>query len=520
MNRLSHFLERVPRLICVIFSSYLLLSLLFDLFIDKSINLSFPPNGFSFSNFFPFLLANILLLTFVAITRFFQKESPDPRKKFYCILAVIFFLFFGIQILFTLSLYFYTDWDVGMILSTVKHLATGETDINPNDYYSYFSTYPNNLFFTYTLAVFYRIGTVLFAKSPYFFVLSIFNFLVNITVFLATLCIDKMLNNKAITLISMILGMLFIGLSPWITIPYTDAFCLIFPILALFLYLFVPNPYAKYTLMAFVLMLGYFYKPTVLIMAMALALLKAVLALKKLIRRTFPFKKAALIALCVILALSSAFVLRKAVSSHYDIPIDREQRFTLTHYLMMGLNTSREGVFSVDDVLYSASFSDVSSRQAGNIKVIKERLKTMGVKGFLLLMVKKNLRNYDDGTFTWGGEGRFYAAMKEDRTPLTKPLRDFFCFENKQIFNFIAQTVWFLLLLSAGLCLLPSKKGDDATALIALTLLGVSIFLLLFECRARYLFLFTPLFLILFASGLQRASDFIFRLRKKHQNLS
>lgn len=57
--------------------------------------------------------------------------------------------------------------------------------------------------------------------------------------------------------------------------------------------------------------------------------------------------------------------------------------------------------------------------------------------------------------------------------------------------------------------------------LIALILIGVSLFLLLFECRARYLYIFSPLYVVLAGIGLNKASELYGRIRgKRNQKMS
>ena len=86
------------------------------------------------------------------------------------------------------------------------------------------------------------------------------------------------------------------------------------------------------------------------------------------------------------------------------------------------------------------------------------------------------------------------------------------------MFATIEQSVWFMILISIGFCILHGKSNNDAENLIALSLLGVSMFLLIFECRARYLFMFTPIFLILASSGLNKAAMFMKDLKDKLKN--
>ena len=131
----------------------------------------------------------------------------------------------------------------------------------------------------------------------------------------------------------------------------------------------------------------------------------------------------------------------------------------------------------------------------------------MGFNGFAKLVIKKNLSNYNDGTFTWAREGEFYKTVYPSDSRVKTALRNFY-FNKPEAFRFLAQTIWFFTLLC--ICFSAFRKASAYSgiiSLVALSLFGESIFLLLFECRARYLFLYLPLFLILAAVGLAASTD-------------
>lgn len=131
----------------------------------------------------------------------------------------------------------------------------------------------------------------------------------------------------------------------------------------------------------------------------------------------------------------------------------------------------------------------------------------MGFNGFAKLLIKKNLSNYNDGTFTWAREGGFYKTVYPSNSRVKTALRDFYC-NKPETFRLLAQTIWFFTLLC--ICFSAFSKASAYSgiiSLVALSLFGESIFLLLFECRARYLFLYLPLFLILAAVGLAASTD-------------
>ena len=187
----------------------------------------------------------------------------------------------------------------------------------------------------------------------------------------------------------------------------------------------------------------------------------------------------------------------------------KDSQITMTHYFMMGLNVETDGIYNDDDVLFTKNLPNLESRQKGNISVAISRLKEMGVKGYIRLLTVKNIATYNDGTFGWGKEGTFYLEVPEDNRTVTKALRSFY-YTNEQgthylVFATAEQILWLFMLICICFCVLPFKTKGGAENLIALSLLGVSMFLLIFECRARYLFVFSPLFVILATVGLYKA---------------
>ena len=277
---------------------------------------------------------------------------------------------------------------------------------------------------------------------------------------------------------------------------------MLFAALAIFSALFLKGVY-KYLFFSFSCFIGYLFKPTVLIILIAAVILGIVNLLSG---QKIEYKKAAAMLCCVAIAAASAFSVKHILVTRKKLPA--EKSMTITHYLMMGLNSETEGVYSSDDVKYSRNIGDKKARQEANIKIIRERLEKMGFKGLAKLFIKKNLSNYNDGTFTWSREGTFYRIVHPSNSRVTMALRDFYC-NKPETFRFLAQTIWFFILLCICFsAFLKASAYSGIISLVALSLFGESIFLLLFECRARYLFLYLPLFLILAAVGLAASTDF------------
>lgn len=133
----------------------------------------------------------------------------------------------------------------------------------------------------------------------------------------------------------------------------------------------------------------------------------------------------------------------------------------------------------------------------------------MGPIGVAKLFVKKTINNYCDGTFWWEGEGSFYVEVKGDN----QAIRDFYNIGyeknwtagnsvNSTPFFMIAQGLWLFALAGCVLGFLR-RCPTNGEAVAYVVVFALSMFLVVFECRARYLFLFAPYFVLLGALGWQ-----------------
>lgn len=523
-SKLIKVLSGFPFAIRALFCFYIAVTLLLLIIVDKSLNLYYIPNDLIISNKILILPSLLFLIFFIGAIYGIQRIKDGrfvkielSEKKFYIIISLVFAAVYLLQLFISEHVYIKTGWDVSAIREAAEKIAVGDKDGVP---IWYFNTYPNNLLITYTLAFLYRVGNLFIPSHHYAVILVFVSLVVCISVYLSTLCIYRITRSRKLTVCGMIVGILLVALNPWIVIPYTDSIPMIFPVFAVFCYLFIKNSYLRYSLMIFACVLGYYFKPTVIIVLIALAILKLFVLMEKLLRKKFSFNRCACMLLCILISVGGAFGINKYF--HNKIVLNENKQMTITHYLMMGLNVETDGIYSSDDVVYSYGFSDVKSRQKGNIDLAKNRLKEMGLKGYIRLLTVKNISTYNDGTFGWGKEGSFYVEVPEDNRTVTKALRSFY-YTNEQgthylIFATAEQILWLFMLICICFCILPFKTKGGAENLIALSLLGVSMFLLIFECRARYLFVFSPLFVILATVGLYKAyllaDKFVFKRNK------
>ena len=432
---LKNFFAKIPKIITVVFSVYIAGTLLLNVILNNSFHQYFKPNLLSISSILPFGAAVLLFAAVTLICSFAGKRKCASERGFYLILALIFLFVFIIQLFISYNFYFYTGWDAGIVTDTAYNMAARKVFEFPASYYE---IYPNNLFITYFLVVLYRIGFKVIPSHPYALVLVTNNLAVCAGIFLAVICIYKITNKKAVTLAAAFMGILIGAFSPWIVIPYTDTYSMLFAALAIFSALFLKGVY-KYLFFSFSCFIGYLFKPTVFIILIAAVILGIVNLLSG---QKIEYKKAAAMLCCVAIAAASAFSVKHILVTRKKLPAE------------------------------------------------------------------KSMTIYNDGTFTWSREGGFYRTVHPSNSRVTMALRDFYC-NKPETFRLLAQTIWFFILLCICFsAFLKASAYSGIISLVALSLFGESIFLLLFECRARYLFLYLPLFLILAAVGLAASTDF------------
>lgn len=190
------------------------------------------------------------------------------------------------------------------------------------------------------------------------------------------------------------------------------------------------------------------------------------------------------------------------------VELDPEQKFGAAHFLMMGLNRESGGVYSQEDVDYSRSFATAKERNTANLQTAFARLKQMGLKGYFSHIGKKMLTTYNDGTFAWYTEGAFYIPVVDNVNTLAAPLLKSIYYENGQYYSYFQLTehvVWIaILLLSLAASFI--KVNDSrcyALTTLMLSIIGLTLFEILFEVRARYLFIFVPIYCVLATMGVE-----------------
>ena len=136
-------------------------------------------------------------------------------------------------------------------------------------------------------------------------------------------------------------------------------------------------------------------------------------------------------------------------------------------------------------------------------------------------LMKKTLANFGDGTYAWGVEGGFYDVTFPDKNNTLSPFLKNLYYNTGAYYSYFAtfeQFIWLsLLVCSSGAVFYygtDRKRRTETVSVILLTLIGLMLFVTLFETRARYLFIYGPFFIISACIGLQGYIDLVRSMRK------
>ena len=176
------------------------------------------------------------------------------------------------------------------------------------------------------------------------------------------------------------------------------------------------------------------------------------------------------------------------------LSINKEYEITYTHFIKMGLNNNTNGGYWHNDVEDSFSKATKMERQEENLNEIKLRVRNYGLLGLLKHQIKKTLTIYNDGTFGWGLEGRFYYKIKESDFKMADHVRNFYYGDGEyyHIFKYITQGTW-LLILFLLIGNIFERNLTNKIRVIYLALIGLFLFESIFEARSRYLYIYIPI---------------------------
>ena len=459
--------------------------------------------------FLGILYATLIIL----INKFIINKLKSNHIKI--IIGILLGVFLVLEIL---SVYYFRvqyNWDFRWVMDTAKQIAdTGSIELTN---LNYFKMFPNNIpilaMVTISMKIFFNneIGA---------YILNIIA--VWISAFLGVLVAYKTKGEKLAfnVILLMILCCPFYLDTP---IIYSDTLSVMFPVLTLLFWILfkeskqkenIKKQYIYWILMTIFSVIAFLIKPVAAIVLIAI-IIDTIFTDKK----NLKFIIITIITFILMNSIYNSVVTKFFIRDvkHNDIV------FPYTHWVMMGLNTPTDqggtsigwGGYSQEDSIMTETQPTYDEKVQNSIKVIKERLSDFGIKGYMEYLKNKFIYVWEDPTFYVLAQIG-WDTLNKDSLPYKYILGE----KSQQIFIPYTNIFYTMLILLITIEIIYDviKHRNQDIRIMGISMVGIAIFLLIWEARSRYIYFLIPIFCILGANGIYELSQIKFKEIKNKIN--
>ena len=481
----------------------------------------------------PILLPISICLVGVIFAIVYKAKFKFKRFSADAVFIVASLLFLILQVFLVRQYYFETAWDAATVRDSAINIVNVDSP-DPDWWPDYYDVNPNNRTIVSLFTVVIRVMSTLTIDDPNFGLILFQCGISWMTGVVLYFTVKRLTNSRRPACVAWLIYAVSVGLSPWVSIPYSDGVGLIIPITMILLLTIKSQRSLVRTLKWLALGgLGYLslqIKPQTTIMLIAILIVVGLGIIVDKIRNGQPiFTRQRIINMTALVGGMCLVMIPIKLINDTLVPIKLDRNLPITHYLMMGMNSETDGIYSGDDVWF-ISLDGVYKEGDGssppsrvvttdeiadrNIKELINRLKEMGIVGTAKLLVRKSLVNFNDGAFAWSGEGNFYWSVKPSSSELAQSIREIFYIPDKgngvtsarskyKYFQTIEQGIWLAVLFFSIFSVLGHKKSRVIVSMM-LGVIGLIVYEMLFEARARYIYTYVPIFILLAVYGMER----------------
>ena len=453
----------------------------------------------------------------VGVSLWLRRKEISDRAWAVCLGAGVLFMY-ALMLFFIKAMYIEPFSDSGVVWYSVADIVESGSVSQSIDRYAriasfsgisnhdYFLAFPNtrfNLAFLVPLGLLLDrvFGVNLRSPDAYFLLSAISAMLIAASVILCAVAVKKA-RSKAASLLFLLLCAAFLPFYLNAYRLHTETLTMPFISLALLLVAEAEhsekNAFILYFTAGLSTALGMLLKGsvTVLFVALVIFILVCVGALR---RKTFKL-------LCLLLGVLPLVILWSVLS--YKLPwldYSRAERYELPkmHWIMMA--SHGDGAYVQSDVDYSLSYETKEERENAALERFRERVKGYGLGGYVKFLLDKTTHTFFDGLFF---QENYLEQFSQHKFGV-------FISPGGQYFKYTAfyASAYLCMLYMAMLCsaIINAIRGKGIDILLHMCVLGLILFLSLWESKSRYLLNFTPVFIMICALA---ADDIVMRLQR------
>lgn len=447
----------------------------------------------------PKVLLFAVLFCFIQFIWYKLLSSLD-KKRANVVRIIVYGLLFVFQVFLFWKTYTVFGWDSVVVRDAGCSGFDGDV--------LYFAKWPNNLFTAVIMRGWVLATDFLMFLSPILRLTMLNLVFADMGLLIGYLCVSKMFDR--LTADSFILPAIFlVGLSPWMAVHYTDTLGTLFPITSI--YFLLCGREAEKTshrniftaLAVFVSVLGAYVKLTSIIVVIAYAI---TLLIKNEIRFNRKFLS---LVLSVLIGSAAAFSVFYISTSYprqrikETVPDVKARGFY--YFLETGITGYGYGIWSLDTFEFTNEHINDKDYERQARARIADVLKGYGVAGTLKHLYLKLIWDGTDGTFLYGGEGDFHHEAQADQSTLRGKLQNYIYVNNAFYKNVLAQWlqgVWLRICTQCAFSFFFKDDKKDIIFISKLAIGGLFLFLMIFENRSRYVFLYVPVIIMTAQAGI------------------
>lgn len=449
----------------------------------------------------------ILLLTcssFVimfAFYLFFEKNKKIfTLKNTILILSVIYIGFFILQLVFVKLVYVNPTWDFGVVFRNIQgYICDGKELAYTTGDKIYFAKFGNNkgllFLFAAILKFLKMVGFKIDHSNILHYCIIINCIFVQLAMWLTSLVFVRIRKYYLAVLIAviMILSMVFMFYCP---IFYTDTISLFIPVLLFHIILsYERNYHIRYLFGVLVMsIIGYFLKLTSIFVLLAYIVyfivnIRRGVSRKK-IKGLLQFTATCILLLAVLNPINT--LMEKKAGITEDLTVRYEIPFT--HWIMMGMyeyKDFRVGGYSKEAYDYTEQFTTIDRKKEKNFEKINLFFKERGLIGEIGFLLRK-------GVFTWG-DGLFFSIdllSRDQQRPegIYHVLYDMENGHEEEFIGYYCTGIYYAALayLIVSMWMMLFRKKINRFDIIRITIMGMFVFLMIWETSSRYLFHYLP----------------------------
>lgn len=441
------------------------------------------------------LLIALLIKLFTYVNNKFSNISNKKTWIFYIIVVILMII---LQFIIGYLVRTNPSWDLGIVIKSAKEMLKYGHSTTQAGYYI---QAPNNIVITLIIYFGLKFFKIFSIHNVNLITLAINIAFIQLAIFF-TFKILKRLFNNATACFSLIILFLFVPFYAYSTICYTDTTSMFLPVTFLFVFMKITQANSIKSKILYGIFLGILSFISFGLKVTALITFVAYIIVSILNGKFISTIKYLSVAIITFLLIYVSYIFMINKTNIINMKYSDTQVVPFTHFIMMGMTGS--GAFSAEEWQYTFSL-DVSERKTAHINKIKERLSNYKTQGYIKFLVQKATnQTWADGTYDFetilNSYNIDYNIMHEFLLYGGKYFT--YVFYYCQIYHF---TMLILILISFIYSIF--KKSNKYIDTCQLAILGLLLFLLIWETRSRYMLNYIPIYIIVSISGLKYLSN-------------